>query len=123
MLYNDGNSTGIFLRNPDGVNRIQISQSNDRDPVWSPDSKQLAFVSTRDGSEDIYVVEIGENGPRGQALRITNTPGRDFAPVWSENGKEIVFTAQKYNGRALYIYRLKDRQFDIVKKWDFLHIC
>jgi Tol biopolymer transport system component len=99
VLDNNGNSTGIFLRNPDGVNRIQISQSNDRDPVWSPDSKQLAFVSTRDGSEDIYVVEIGENGPLGQALRITNTPGRDFAPVWSKNGQRIAFLSDR-NGNV-----------------------
>lgn len=99
VLDNAGNSSGIFLRNPDGVNRIQLSQSNDRNPVWSPNSKQLAFVSTRDGSEDIYVVEIGENGPLGQALRITSTPGRDFGPTWSASGERIAFLSDR-NGNV-----------------------
>ena len=95
VLDDNGNSSGIFLRNPDGVNRIQLSQSNDRNPAWSPDAKHLAFVSTRDGSEDIYVVKIGENGPQGQAVRITEAPGRDFAPIWSANGARIAFLSDR----------------------------
>ena len=41
----DGERTGIHVRNPDGVNQRQMTCARDYDPVWSPDSKKLAFIS------------------------------------------------------------------------------
>jgi Tol biopolymer transport system component len=98
-LDEKGDSIGLFLRNPDGVNRIQLSDSADRWPSWSPDGKKLAFVSTRDTNEEIYVLELGQEGPLGQAVRVTDTPGRDFAPDWSPNGKRIAFLSDR-NGNV-----------------------
>ena len=39
----NGKSEGLFLRNPDGVNRLQLSAAPDRNPVWSPDGTTLMW--------------------------------------------------------------------------------
>ena len=98
-----GRSEGLFLRNPDGVNRIQLSTAADRDPVWSPDGSKLAFVSTRDGDEEIYVLRVGTEGPSGQAVRITDNPTRDFSPQWSPDGKRVAFISDRNGNRDIFV--------------------
>ena len=99
VLEENGDSIGLNLRNPEGVNRVQLSQSPDRAPAWSPDGKKIAFVSTRDGDEEVYVVEVGETGPAGATAQVTDNPDRDFAPEWSPDGKRIAFLSDR-NGNV-----------------------
>jgi TolB protein len=47
-------------------------------PRWSPNGKQIAFVSERDGNFEIYVM----NADGGNVRRLTNNPGVDFYPSW-----------------------------------------
>ena len=103
----DGNSLGLSLRNPDGVDELRISQSPDRSPVWSPDGKKLAFVSERDGDQEVYVLDVDERGPVGQPRNVTQHPGRDFAPRWSPGGTRIVFLSDR--GASLDILTVSDR--------------
>ena len=46
------NADGTGLRN------LTAHPAQDTSPAWSPDGKKLAFVSTRDGGSDVYVVEV-----------------------------------------------------------------
>lgn len=47
-------------------------------PVWSPDSRQIAFASTREGSMDIYVVAREGGEPR----RLTTDSGDEYPMAW-----------------------------------------
>ena len=98
----NGVSEGLFLRNPDGVNRLQLSASPDRTPMWSPDGKKLAFTSTRDGDEEIYVLRVGTDGPQGQAVRITNNPASDISPTWSPDSKRVAFISDRNDSRDIF---------------------
>src|SRR5574341_634925 len=50
----------------------------DVSPAWSPDGTQIAFVSDRDSSEDIYVMDVhGSN-----VIRLTDDPSSDTDPTW-----------------------------------------
>ncbi len=40
-------------------------ESMNLSPQWLPDSRHLLFVSNRDGARGIYVIEVGQDGPRG----------------------------------------------------------
>jgi len=43
--------------------QITTSPGNDGLPVWSPDGRQLAYVSDADGSWAIYVVNLAGGSP------------------------------------------------------------
>ncbi|MFC4665050.1 S41 family peptidase [Falsiporphyromonas endometrii] len=53
--------------------RITANPAYDGNPKWSPDGKQIAFESNREGSFDIYVV--GSEG--GNPLRLTYNSGSE----------------------------------------------
>jgi TolB protein len=57
------------------------------EPAWSPDGKQIAFVSLRDGTSHVYVMKADGSGAR----RLTNSAKADDHPSWSPNGSRIVF--------------------------------
>ncbi|MGH3065078.1 MAG: TolB family protein, partial [Gaiellaceae bacterium] len=51
-------SEQLFVVSPDGagVQRISTSDSVESEPVMSPDGRRIAFVSSRDGNDEIYVM-------------------------------------------------------------------
>lgn len=56
-------------------------------PLFSPDGTHLAFVSTRTGDGDIYVLNLAT----GAAIRLTFEEGRESLDAWSRDGKWIYF--------------------------------
>jgi WD40 repeat protein len=48
---------------------------------------QIAFVSNRDGNDEIYVMNPDGSNQR----RLTNTPGEDWHPAWPPDGTKILF--------------------------------
>lgn len=57
-------------------------------PAVSPDGTRVAFLSNRDGNEDVYVV--GRDGTN--EVRLTNTPDDETRPAWSSDGKHVWFS-------------------------------
>ncbi|MGE5141913.1 MAG: Ig-like domain-containing protein, partial [Acidobacteriota bacterium] len=72
------------------------------DPAISPDGSRVAFVSTRDGNPEIYVMDA--DGTNLQ--RVTNDPQADGRPVFTPDGAGLVFQSQRtVNGKPfLQIY-------------------
>jgi uncharacterized protein YjdB len=57
------------------------------DPAISPDGSRIAFVSTRDGNSEIYVMDAdGTN-----LTRVTSDPQADGRPVFTADGSGLVF--------------------------------
>ena len=65
----------------DGSNPVSLTQHPDDgyDPSWSPDGTRLAFVSDRDMTQEIYVM----NADGSQQVRLTRNQAFDWAPSWS----------------------------------------
>jgi tricorn protease len=63
--------------------------ANDFRPRWSPDGRHLAFVSTRSGNGDIYVLELATNAVR----RLTFDDFAEQLDAWSPDGEWIYFSA------------------------------
>lgn len=68
--------------------QITTNPAYDAYPVWSPDSRQIAFASSREGSMDIYVV--GRDG--GTPRRVTTNSGDEYPMAW-RNDSTIMLKA------------------------------
>ena len=55
----------------------------------SPDKTRVAFVSSTNGTSDVWVQNVDGSGLR----QLTNDPAADAWPVWSPDGETIVYSA------------------------------
>ena len=97
----EGSGLGIYLRNPGGVNQIALTDGPDFNPTWSPDSNQVAFQSSRNGDDDIYVIDITDDFT-GQPRRITTHATPDHSPAWSPDGDHIAFISERDENPEIY---------------------
>lgn len=70
------------------TDRITNNDIGEGSAVLSPDGKYIAFVSNKDGDDDIYLSDLNGDNVR----QLTNNPKSDWYPKWSPNGQKILFT-------------------------------
>lgn len=70
--------------------QLTMHVARDYMPVWSPDSKVIAFSSNRFGNYDIYTMPA----TGGQATRLTTHSGAEAPFTFTPDGKFIVFGAK-----------------------------
>jgi dipeptidyl aminopeptidase/acylaminoacyl peptidase len=68
-------------------------------PTWSPDGKQIAFISNMSGRNNLWLVPAEGGWP----VQLTVSDQRQSAPAWSPDGKWIAYQSD-YDG---------DEQWDI----------
>ncbi len=79
--------------------------ADDQSPSVSPDGKKIAFLSNRDGSEDIYVMDADGS----HVVRLTQTADKEGPPVWSRNGRTLRFLVSDKDLSRIYAIDLKKR--------------
>jgi WD40 repeat protein len=60
---------------------------NNGQPEWSPTSTRIAFVSRRDGDDEIFTMNLDGSGVR----KLTWNTRKDADPSWSPDGTRIAF--------------------------------
>jgi dipeptidyl aminopeptidase/acylaminoacyl peptidase len=109
------NSSNIWIAPTSGGEALQMTQSGkDSSPAWSPDSKTLAFLSSRSGEAEVYLLSL--EGGEAQPLTKLST-GVDIVK-WSPDGKTIAFTSSVYpdcKDDACNKKRDEDKEKDKVK--------
>ena len=80
------------------VRRITSTPAVEGSPRFSPDGQWLAFTSTRDGSEEVYVVPVEGGIP----TRLTWHPGADEVRGWSPDGSAILFASTRQTAPVPY---------------------
>lgn len=109
----DGEDQGVWTRNPDGVNLRKLGNATstpDHSPVFSPDSKYIAFISERDGNSDIYITETVDEGDGkffGRERRLTQSDAKERELSWSPNSEWIAFTSGHQKQSEIYKIRVK----------------
>jgi dipeptidyl aminopeptidase/acylaminoacyl peptidase len=74
-----------------GVSRqLTAGTARDFSPEWSPDGKKIAFLSSRGGIPQVYIIPVDG----GEASVLTSVKqGVSGGPVWSPDGNTIAFLA------------------------------
>ena len=85
--------TNIWAVRTSGGDAVQLTSSgHDSSPVWSPDGKTLAFLSSRDGNSQVYFLPMDG----GEAREVTHlSTGADIVK-YSPDGKTLAFTSSVY---------------------------
>lgn len=70
--------------------RVTVTDDEyEANPVWSPDSRSLAFASDRHGNFDVFIVDANGGAPR----RLTRNSAAEIPEAFTPDGKEVLFSA------------------------------
>ncbi|TML04436.1 MAG: hypothetical protein E6G36_06080 [Actinobacteria bacterium] len=78
----------IYVTHGPGIVRLTNGHGADLAPASSPDRRQIAFQSNREGNWEIYVMAADGTNVR----RLTDDDAEDGEPGWSPDGTQIAFT-------------------------------
>jgi Tol biopolymer transport system component len=89
-------------RKPGEAVKVFSSTFVDSEPAYSPDGRQIAFMSGRSGSREIWTVDSDGSNPE----KLTSFGGPNTnRPRWSPDGKQIVFYSDVNGNRDVYVMR------------------
>jgi TolB protein len=98
----------LEITDADGHNpRVLLTSSQPiMSPAWSPDGKEIAYVSFENKKSEIYAINV----QTGQRERLTSFPGINGAPAWSPDGKRIALVLSKDGSPNLYLLNKESKR-------------
>ena len=94
----------LTLADSDGARPIVLLESREPvlAPAWSPDGKEIAYVSFETDRPAIY----RQNLATGQREQLTNFPGLNGSPAWSPDGNSMAMVLSKDGSPDIYLMNL-----------------
>lgn len=91
-------NTHIWAMDIDGNNPRQLTMGDNSEssPLFSPDGKQILFISSKDGSANFYLMPFNVAKGRATWRKLTNLSTGVSDPLWSPDGKWIAFSSDVY---------------------------
>jgi TolB protein len=105
----NGRLYSLIVSDQDGFNEHTIMESTDpiMSPAWSPDSRQLAYVSFEGNKSSIWVQTLRT----GNRFSVSSKPGINGAPSFSPDGRRLVITLGGVDGNPdIYVLDINSRQ-------------
>ncbi len=107
-----------YTANPSGIFKVWTSQADgsgaaeattgfgffgsvEASPSWDPTDDRLVFVSTANGSADLFELVLG-----GTPTALVAGPHADVEPAWSPDGASIVFATNRTGDTELFAVRV-----------------
>jgi dipeptidyl aminopeptidase/acylaminoacyl peptidase len=100
------NFTDLFVARADGGAPRRLTFTTDKNetsPQWSRDGQQVAFLSDREGSQQIYLMAVDG----GEARKLTTEKDGVHAFAFTRDGRWLVFSAGKPEARQLSLIDLQ----------------
>ena len=102
----------VYVNRDQGTYRLVVSDSDGygeqslltskepiMSPAWSPDGRQIAYVSFEKQRAMVYVQALDS----AQRRLVADFPGSNSAPVWSPDGKQLALVLTRDGSSNLYL--------------------
>jgi Tol biopolymer transport system component len=98
----------------DGGDATRVTSTPDLEsqPVWAPDSRRIAYVSARQGGQQIYLYDFASSAE----TPLTSGTATDLSPVFSSDGQSLAFLR---NRKELHVIELGSRQDRVIATGTF----
>jgi hypothetical protein len=102
--------------------RLTATSFPEIDPVWSPDSRRIAFSSKRDGTWRIYLMDADGT----DVTPLLAGVGNALQPAWSPDGGRIAFVSTRSGNFDIWVVNLDgsglrrlttDSKYDVAPTW------
>jgi dipeptidyl aminopeptidase/acylaminoacyl peptidase len=78
----------VWLGDASGARQLTFAEKSSSHPRWSPDGRTLAFLSSRSGKAQVYLLPMDG----GEAEALTEAKGEIAAFAWAPDGTRLAFT-------------------------------
>lgn len=93
MVFTEYPTMNLWKSKLDGTGRVQLTNSAAFMPVWSPDSKSIAYMDWK----KIFIVPSDGGAPQA----IPPSDGDQVAPSWAPDGRSLYFNNFPYPGQTI----------------------
>jgi len=95
----------LWMVSSEGGKAVRLTDhvAYDREPIWSPDGKWLAFTSNRKGNSDVYIMRAQGGIPR----QLTFHTGNDIATDFTPDGQWIFFSSNRSSSSSIFKINVK----------------
>jgi len=87
--------SNIFISDLETGEETQLThiQTFERNPRWSPNGRQVAFISFREGKSDLWTISSQGEEAKKLTINVPNPKENRYItrPSWLPNGKKLVF--------------------------------
>jgi TolB protein len=96
LFQSKASPSQICIASIDGSNVLQLTndETNNMSPKISPSGSQIAYLSNRDGNQEVYIMNIDGSSQK----RLTFNNIREWGPAWSTDGSKVFFSSQNVHG-------------------------
>lgn len=106
----------LEVADQDGYNPKPLLTSTDpiMSPSWSPNGKEIAYVSFEGRRASIYVERVAT----GERRLISQFPGINGAPAWSKDGRKLAIVLSKSGSPNIYVLDINSRSLkQVTNDW------
>jgi len=95
----------LLVADSDGYNPQTILTSKQplMSPSWSPDGRQIAYVSFENKTAEIYIQEV----LTGTRRKLASFKGINGAPSWSPDGRKLALTLSRDGNPEIYVMTIE----------------
>jgi TolB protein len=100
--YNNGTAHySLEVSDQDGYNPRPLLNSSEpiMSPSWSPNGRQVAYVSFEKRKAAIFIQDVGT----GSRRLLSEFPGINGAPAWSPDGRKLALVLSKSGSPNIYV--------------------
>ena len=94
LVFTEKGRDGLLLRNPTGVNLIELTHGADSMPVWSPKGDRIAFLRDTGDGHDVYVLRPTKSDDWADdtdEVAVADAEYNETDPSWSADGRRLAF--------------------------------